>query len=198
MAQEMKITDSARVERVGQSGIYPISGPLPPGEAPIRGQGALAHPEERGGTTPWPSSLSADAALALGRVLFGGYFFYNGVNHFLNRTMMADYARSKKVPLADVAVPASGTLILLGGLSLLTGMRPKWGASLITAFLLGVTPIMHAFWAIDDPEHRTQELVNFTKNLALIGGAALAAAVAEPWPGSVHIQSDQPIGLRNI
>ena len=27
-------------------------------------------------------------------------------------------------------------------------------------------------------------LVNFTKNIALIGGAAFAAAIPEPWPGS--------------
>ena len=86
--------------------------------------------------------------------------------------------------MADVAVPVSGTLILLGGLSLLMGKQPKVGASLITTFLLGVTPQMHAFWTIDDETQRTQELVNFTKNLALIGGAALAAAIPEPWPAS--------------
>jgi putative oxidoreductase len=82
--------------------------------------------------------------------------------------------------------PVSGTLILLGGLSLLMGKQPKVGASLITTFLFGVTPQMHAFWTIDDEAQRIQELVNFTKNLALIGGAALAAAIPEPWPASAH------------
>ena len=47
MPQELKTTDLNRVERVGPSGIYPASRPLPPGDAPVRGQGALAHPEER-------------------------------------------------------------------------------------------------------------------------------------------------------
>jgi uncharacterized membrane protein YphA (DoxX/SURF4 family) len=103
--------------------------------------------------------------------------------------MLTDYARSKRVPAAAVAVPASGLLIMLGGLSVVTGKRPKWGASLITAFLLGVTPQMHAFWRIKDEEQRTQELVNFTKNMALIGGAALAAAVPEPWPGSTRLEA---------
>ena len=36
-----------RRDEVGPTGIYPASGPHPPGDAPIRGQGALAHPEER-------------------------------------------------------------------------------------------------------------------------------------------------------
>ena len=86
--------------------------------------------------------------------------------------------------MADVAVPVSGTLILLGGLSLLMGKQPKVGASLITTFLLGVTPQMHAFWTIDDEAQRTQELVNFTKNLALIGGAARAGAKPQPGPAN--------------
>lgn len=124
--------------------------------------------------------------LGLGRALFGGYFLYNGINHFLNRSAMADYARAKQVPVPDAAVVGSGALILLGGLSLLTGTRPKVGASLITAFLLGVTPRMHAFWEIEDDQQHMQEFVNFSKNLALVGGAALAAAVPEPWPVSLH------------
>ncbi len=123
-------------------------------------------------------------ALALGRLLFGGYFVYNGIGHFQNAEMMAGYAGSKGVPAAGVAVQASGAMILLGGLSLITGYRPKMGAGLITAFLAGVTPVMHAFWKSQDQQERMSEMLNFTKNVALIGGAALAAAIPEPWPGS--------------
>ncbi len=123
-------------------------------------------------------------ALALGRLLFGGYFVYNGIGHFQNAEMMAGYAGSKGVPAAGVAVQASGAMILLGGLSLITGYRPKMGAGLITAFLAGVTPVMHAFWKSQDQQERMSEMVNFTKNVALIGGAALAAAIPEPWPAS--------------
>jgi putative oxidoreductase len=114
---------------------------------------------------------------------------YKGINHFLNRAMLTEYARSKQVPAAHVAVPASGTLLLLGGLSLLTGTRPKVGASLITAFLLGVTPQMHAFWKIGDEERRTQELVNFSKNVALIGAARTCHRRSRTRPGSVHVGS---------
>ena len=187
MPQDLKTGNSTTVERVGRSGIYPASGPMPPGDAPVWGPGALAHPEERRSSAPMRSVSMESAALALGRAIFGGFFLYNGINHFLNRAMLTAYARSKQVPAAHVAVPVSGTLLLLGGLSLVTGTRPKVGASLITAFLLGVTPQMHAFWRIEDEEHRTQELVNFSKNVALVGAAALAAAVPEPWPGSVDV-----------
>jgi uncharacterized membrane protein YphA (DoxX/SURF4 family) len=182
----MADSSTPQVEDVRGSGIYPATGPFPKGAAAVRSPAAFAHPEEREPKGLRPQGLET-AALLAGRLIFGGYFLYNGINHFLNRSMMTAYARSKQVPLADVAVPASGILILLGGLSLLTGKRPKLGASLITTFLLGVTPVMHAFWGIEDEEQRTHELVNFTKNIALIGGAALAAAIPEPWPDSSRV-----------
>ena len=51
------------------------------------------------------------ALFVLGRAIFGGYFVYNGLNHFLNQKMMSQYAASKGVANADVAVPASGGLL---------------------------------------------------------------------------------------
>ena len=54
MSQELKANDSTRIEHVGRSGIYPPSGPYPPGDFQIRGQGALAHPEERVDRTAVP------------------------------------------------------------------------------------------------------------------------------------------------
>jgi uncharacterized membrane protein YphA (DoxX/SURF4 family) len=122
------------------------------------------------------------AAFVAGRILFGGYFLYNGLNHFLNRKMLADYARSKGVPAPDVAVAASGLMILAGGASIVTGAQPKLGAALIGAFLLGVSPQMHAFWKEEDAQQRTHELVNFTKNMALLGASLFAAGRPEPWP----------------
>ena len=77
----------------------------------------------------------------------------------------------------------------------MTATRPKVGASLITAFLLGVTPRMHAFWKIPDEGQRMQEFVNFGKNVALIGGAALAAAIPEPWPASLRASSRALVAL---
>jgi uncharacterized membrane protein YphA (DoxX/SURF4 family) len=123
-----------------------------------------------------------DAALLAGRAIFGGYFLYNGINHFLSRQMLAEYAGSKGVPAPALAVAASGLLIVAGGLSILTGVRPKVGAGLITAFLLGVSPRMHAFWNEPEPQQRINEMVNFTKNMALVGASLIAASRPEPWP----------------
>ena len=113
----------------------------------------------------------------LGRLLFGGFFLYNGVNHILNRKTLSQYAGSKKVPVPHVAVTGSGLALILGGASILLGIKPKLGAAVIIGFLAGVSPIMHDFWQAEDPNQRTNDMVNFAKNMALLGGAAALAAV---------------------
>ena len=185
------------VEDVRGSGIYPATGPLPPGNAIVRTPAALGHPEERP-SAPWFSPGLEKATFAAGRAIFGGYFLYNGINHFLNRDMLVEYARSKGVPAPAVAVAASGFLILAGGASILTGARPKIGAGLISTFLLGVSPQMHAFWKEREPQQRINEMVNFTKNMALVGASLIAAAYPEPWwptPGRMGSGSMVPARL---
>jgi putative oxidoreductase len=171
-----------RTDRVGQSGIYPMSGPHPELGAELRGQGELGHPEERSRQKLLTGGTESAGPLLAARALLGGFFVYNGVNHFRNRRAMTAYARSKGVPLPSVAVAATGAMLLAGGASLLSGFRPKMGAALATAFLAGVSPIMHAFWREPDAQQQMAEMVNFTKNAALIGGALFAASVPEPWP----------------
>jgi putative oxidoreductase len=175
------------VEHVGGSGIYPASGPLPAGPAELRGQGELGHPEEQRRTRLLTGSGVGTLPLLVGRAVFGGFFLYNGINHFRNRQMMTEYARSKKVPAAGLAVIASGAMIAAGGLSLVAGLRPKVGASLISGFLLGVSPIMHAFWQHEDPQQKMNEMIHFSKNMAMLGGAMLAAAVPEPWSVALNV-----------
>jgi putative oxidoreductase len=132
------------------------------------------------------------AAFLVGRLVFGGFFLYNGINHLKQLKPMAQYAGAKKVPAAEVAVGATGVALIAGGASILLGVKPKLGAAAIAGFLAGVSPVMHNFWTIEDPNQRTQELVNFTKNLALLGGALALMGMEEPWPASV------PIGQRQI
>jgi uncharacterized membrane protein YphA (DoxX/SURF4 family) len=132
------------------------------------------------------SEVHINAAwLALGRALLGGFFVFQGLNHFINTNMMATFAASKGVPAPQMAVLGAGLLALLGGLSLLLGAWPRVGALLLIVFLLGVTPTMHNFWA-ETGAARVNDFGNFLKNIGLLGGACLAAALPQPWPGSVH------------
>jgi putative oxidoreductase len=130
---------------------------------------------------------SMDALFLLGRILYGGFFVFNGINHFAKLSMIAQYAGSKKVPAPKLAVAGTGLLLLLGGLSVVLGAWPQWGLWLIVVFLVGVTPQIHNFWAVSDGMQRMGELTHFMKNAALLGAALALLKLAEtqPWPFSV-------------
>ncbi|MGA6983897.1 MAG: DoxX family protein [Candidatus Sulfotelmatobacter sp.] len=118
----------------------------------------------------------------LGRLVFGGYFLYNGIHHFLERKTMARYVEAKHVPMPDVAVTATGVALTLGGASLMLGIKPKFGAAAVAGFLAGVSPVMHDFWKAQDPEKRQQEMINFSKNMALLGGSLALMGVEDGRP----------------
>ncbi len=130
----------------------------------------------------------------LGRIVFGGFFLYNGINHFKERKSLAQFAKAKNVPLAHIAVPATGAALLVGGTSILLGVKPKLGALAIIGFLASVSPTMHDFWKQQDPGQRMNDMINFSKNMALLGAAVALMAVEEPWPASVPVA--QPEGRR--
>ncbi len=109
----------------------------------------------------------------IGRILFSLIFLTAAPGHFTKGAIQ--YAASQGVPLASIAVPVSGMLALLGGLSLLLGYRAKWGAWLIVLFLVPVTLMMHKFWAVQDPVAAQMQHIMFMKNVALAGGALLFA-----------------------
>jgi len=105
----------------------------------------------------------------LGRLLYSLVFLAAAPGHFSAQTI--GYAAAQGVPLASLAVPASGVLALLGGLSIAFGYKARWGALALIAFLVPVTMMMHNFWTITDPMMHQLQLVMFMKNIALIGGA---------------------------
>jgi len=129
----------------------------------------------------------------IGRMLFGGFFLYNGIHHLTARAPLAQYARAKNVPMPEAAVTLSGIMLLFGGTSILLGLKPKWGAAATIGFLAGVSPVMHDFWKSEDPNQRTGDMIHFMKNLALLGGALALAGTEEPWPASVHVQHRGPL-----
>jgi uncharacterized membrane protein YphA (DoxX/SURF4 family) len=89
----------------------------------------------------------------IGQIIFGGFFIYNGINHFTSLNGLTGYAASKKVPSPKLAVIGGGIMLLLGGLGILLGMYTDIALWLIIIFLM--------------------EMTHFMKNLALIGAALM-------------------------
>jgi putative oxidoreductase len=136
------------------------------------------------------------APFLIGRLLLGGFFLYNGINHFRNHKALVQYAQAKKVPKPDAAVTATGVALTVGGTSILLGVKPKLGTLVILGFLGTVSPIMHAFWKDQDSNERMHDMVNFTKNVALAGSALALMGVEEPWPASVPV--GQPTRMQRL
>jgi putative oxidoreductase len=119
-----------------------------------------------------------------GRILLGGYYIMGGIQHLTRMKPTVWYARSKGVPAPDLAVPGTGAMLILGGLSLLLGLYPVVGVALIVLFLVPTTFTMHAFWA-EPVDKRQGQMINFMKNVALIGAALMLLAIPTPWPLSL-------------
>ncbi len=120
--------------------------------------------------------------LLIGRVVFSFFFIYSGFNHLTKLSMYSQYAGSSGVPAPTVAVAVTGLMLLGGGLSILLGVQPKWGALLLVVFLVPTALMMHKFWGISDPMLAANQAANFWKNIALAGAALMIFSFATLYP----------------
>lgn len=126
-----------------------------------------------------------DGAFLAGRILFGGILAFMASNHFIQWKMMSGYAASKKVPMPTWAVLGAGLALLLGALSILSGSYVIYGVGLLSLFFVPVTFLMHNFWADKDVNMKLNNMVNFQKNLVILGAAWMFLSVPTPWPYSL-------------
>lgn len=126
-----------------------------------------------------------EVAFLIGRIILGVFYLFNAFNHFTRLEMLSSYAASKRTPLPKLATFVAGVLLLVGGVSILLGAYPVVGVVALAVFFIPVTFWMHGFWAVQDPMQKTIEMVNFTKNLALLGAALTLLAIPQPWPLSL-------------
>jgi putative oxidoreductase len=116
-----------------------------------------------------------DVVFVVGRVLFALLFISSGFMAHLGKggRQGREYARAMGAPSPDLLVPLSGIVIIAGGLMIALGLWADLGALLVIGFLAGITPIMHAFWAVEDPEMQQVQSAMFFKNVALLGAALI-------------------------
>jgi len=135
-----------------------------------------------------------DWVFLAGRILFAIMFFNSGlVGHILGRKGTAAYARQNRVPLPEVSVVASGAMILVGSVLVALGAWGDLGALLIAAFLVVITPVMHAFWRESEPMGKQLQQVNFLKNVSLLGAALVLFFVWNQLQGSAGLSLTGPL-----
>ena len=131
--------------------------------------------------------IDASILLLVGRVLFGGFFLVMAMNHYMKTDMLVGYAESAGVPSAKLAVLLSGLLILGGGLGVILGVYVGYALLGIAVFLVLTMIMVHKFWAIEDPEKKMPEMVNFMKNMGFLGATLMMYSIPEVWAYSVTL-----------
>ncbi len=76
------------------------------------------------------------------------------------------------IPITPILLLIATLFELLGGLSVLLGIKEKLGATLLILVLIPVTILIHQFWFIEGAARELQ-LSHFLKNLAILGGLLL-------------------------
>lgn len=126
------------------------------------------------------STNRMDVVELIGRVIFVTIFLNSGVGHFRQREGMVAYVRAMGAPAPRLFVPATGLLILAGGLMVAVGAWADLGALLLVGFLVPTSFFMHAYWRVDDPQMRVNQKTHFLKNLSMAGASlALFALYAQ-------------------
>ncbi len=126
------------------------------------------------------------AVFLIGRLVVGGFYLYAGIDNLLHLGEKVGYAAFKGVPLPLLSIIVASILLLIGGMSILTGYRPTLGVWPVILFLVPVTLLMNNYWTIADPQMRMIEMHAFQGNVALIGSALLLLGVPQPWAWSLN------------
>ena len=121
----------------------------------------------------------------VGRVLVGVFYLLGALDHFARLTTLSRFAAARGVFAPEAAVVVSGLLLAVAGITILLGILPKVAIASLVLFFVPVTLRMHAFWTDRDPAMRAADLVNFTKNVALLGSSLMFLAIPVPWPFSL-------------
>ena len=86
---------------------------------------------------------------------------------------------------------------LVAGLALVFGVLPRLAALALLAFLIPATFVSHSFWLATGTPAFQQQLINFSKNLAIWGGLLFIGATAEQpaWVRSVVARMKKAVEL---
>jgi uncharacterized membrane protein YphA (DoxX/SURF4 family) len=83
---------------------------------------------------------------------------------------------------AETLVRVNGAAQVAGGILLATGHATTPAALVLAGSLVPTTLAGHAFWEVEDPAQRSQQRINFLKNVGLLGGLLFAALDNEGRP----------------
>lgn len=130
--------------------------------------------------------------LLVGRIALAAIFLISGLGKILDFSSTQEYMRSHGLSTAT-AILLIGAIVfeLVGGLSVVLGVKARFGAMLLFVFIAVASYYFHDFWniAADQPDHRNQ-MIHFLKNISIMGGLLMIVGFG---PGRLSVD-----GLRRV
>lgn len=100
----------------------------------------------------------------LARICLSAIFLWSGINKIMHPIATQVNMSAHGMPLTAFFLVAAIALEIVGGLSILLGIEPRWGAVMLVVFLIPATLIFHTDFSTEI------EQAMFFKNLAMLGG----------------------------
>ena len=100
----------------------------------------------------------------LARIFISALFLWSGTNKILNPVATQINMSAHGMPFTLVFLVAAIALEILGGLSVLLGIKTRWGAAMLIIFLIPATLIFHTDLGTEI------EQAMFLKNSGILGG----------------------------
>lgn len=121
----------------------------------------------------------------VGRLILAAIFLISGLGKIGNWGGTAGYMAAKGMPLVSLFLLGAIVIEVLGGASIVLGLKARLGALALIVFLIPVTLIFHNFWAFEG-QAMQQQVIQFLKNLSILGGLLFVAVYGA---GPVSIDS---------
>ena len=123
-----------------------------------------------------PRTLQGVLAV-IGRVMLCTIFFMSAVgNKIPNFNKVAELMASKHIPAPQIMLVGAIVFLIAGSLSVILGYKARIGATLLLIFLVLATYYFHDFWHATDDKEKQELMIQFMKNLGLMGAMVLIIA----------------------
>ena len=128
-----------------------------------------------------------DIYALIGRILMSIIFIVSGCAKIMEWSGTLQMMAAKGIPAAPLVLAIATVIELAGGIAILFGIYSRVSALIMLLYLIPVTLTMHDFWTVI-PAQMNIQLVNFLKNLAIMGGLAILSGYG---PGRYSVGSEK-------
>jgi putative oxidoreductase len=126
----------------------------------------------------------------LGRVMLSTIFLLSAAgNKIPNFSGVAKVMASQGVPAPRFMLVGAIVFLIVGSLSVIVGYKARIGATLLLIFLVLATYFFHDFWKETDPKAVQDQMIQFMKNLSMMGAMLLIVATG---PGPFSLDERRP------